>query len=294
MDPMFFLAKLARFLLGPHTMLMAGVFLSLLLVTRRGRRAQALGKGLLALVALFLVVCATPLPHLLLNRLENAALPPAMPAPGQVAGIIVLGGGQDQVMAELRPDPAALNEAGDRLMKTLLLARAYPDSPIMLSGGSANPMHDDRAEAASSARLLAGVGIEPARLVEEGGSANTWENARRTRAVLEQRGELPLAEGAPPRVWLVVTSAWHMPRSLSFFEAAGIPVWPAPTDFRTLPDGSLSGTDWGNLALGLEATRILIAEYVGMVSYYLRGRTDSLWPHWQPPLSLDPSPSEPR
>lgn len=291
MNPMFFLAKLVRFLLGPHTLLMVGVFGSLALLLSKRPRAQKAGRALLAVTAAFLFACATPLPHLLLSRLENAGVPPGMPAPGAVAGIILLGGGQDQVMAKLRRDPAALNEAGDRILKTLLLARQYPDAPIVLSGGSANPQYDMLAEAAASAELLQGAGLAPERLWQEGASANTWENAEETHRLLAEKGLLPATDG---KVWLLVTSAWHEPRALSFFTANGIPVWPAPTDFRTLEDGGLPGTDWGNLALGLEATRILIAESVGIVTYYARGRTPTLWPHWTPPETVDGSLQQPR
>src|SRR3546814_4949394 len=69
-------------------------------------------------------------------------------------------------------------------------------------------------------------GIDPARVRFEAQSRNTAENARLTAALVGQ------GDGRP---WLLVTSAWHMPRAVASFRAAGLEVLAYPVDFRTEP-----------------------------------------------------------
>ena len=73
---------------------------------------------------------------------------------------------------------------------------------------------------------LAGVffteqGVDIKRVITESSSRTTRENAQRVAALLGERCKQP---------WLLVTSAWHMPRSMSEFQAAGCNVTAYPVD----------------------------------------------------------------
>jgi uncharacterized SAM-binding protein YcdF (DUF218 family) len=109
--------------------------------------------------------------------------------------------------------------------------------------------------------------VPEARIVFERNSRNTWENAVDARA---------LAAPQPGETWLLVTSAFHMPRAVGCFRRAGWTVTPFPVDYRADP------AEWPSLLrpparrfaeLGL-ATR----ETLGLVAYRLLGYTDALWP----------------
>lgn len=74
-------------------------------------------------------------------------------------------------------------------------------------------------------------GVNMAQVKLEVGSRNTRENAQQVAKLLGDRYKSP---------WLLVTSAWHMPRSIAEFEAVGCNVTPYPVDFRTGDSTSLS------------------------------------------------------
>src|SRR5690606_17959955 len=113
--------------------------------------------------------------------------------------------------------------------------------------------------------LLEGLGIDPARVMHETVSRNTYENAIETRRLLE--GVI-----APGQTWLLVTSAFHMPRAAAIFEKAGFDLVPWPVDFRALstrgfPDFFGTGDDIDKLASALK-------EYVGIAAYAAAGYLD--------------------
>jgi uncharacterized SAM-binding protein YcdF (DUF218 family) len=61
----------------------------------------------------------------------------------------------------------------------------------------------------------------------EANSRDTWENAVFTRDLVKPK---------PGETWLLVTSAWHMPRSVGIFRRLGFDVIPYPVAYRTFSD----------------------------------------------------------
>jgi uncharacterized SAM-binding protein YcdF (DUF218 family) len=102
----------------------------------------------------------------------------------------------------------------------------------------------------------------------EGTSRDTWENAVNTRA---------LVTPAPGERWLLVTSAWHMPRAIGCFRQVGFPVTAYPVDFRTRGPADLLRLH-GTLVGGFEQFELAIKEWVGLVAYRLSGRIDAMLP----------------
>ena len=91
----------------------------------------------------------------------------------------------------------------------------------------------------------------------EGGSRTTRENARQVAKLLGARCQEP---------WLLVTSAWHMPRAMSEFEAVGCRVTPYPVDFRT--GDATSWTEY-SLAHSLLRWQTALHEWLGLAMYGL-------------------------
>src|SRR3546814_19229668 len=114
----------------------------------------------------------------------------------------------------------------------MALHRQLPGKPLVVSGFSGRLDPRGWNEAGITARLFAQQGIDPARVRFEAQSRNTAENARLTAALVGQ------GDGRP---WLLVTSAWHMPRAVASFRAAGLEVRAYPVDFRTGPARLQSG-----------------------------------------------------
>jgi uncharacterized SAM-binding protein YcdF (DUF218 family) len=120
------------------------------------------------------------------------------------------------------------------------------------------------------ATLLDRLDVPPSAIIEEPRSLNTYQNALYTKTILDEKGLNRI---------LLVTSAFHMPRSVAIFEKLGFEVIPAPTDFY-ITDGSVTGTQRtlvGNLldlvpeTGRLASTTEAIKEYIGILVYRLRG-----------------------
>jgi len=104
----------------------------------------------------------------------------------------------------------------------MALFREYPELPLVICGGSGNPARPDLSEAKALARMAVAAGIPEQSIIIEDRSFNTREGAVEVSKLLD---------GSNGKI-LLVTSAWHMARSVRFFTEAGFSVIPAPTDYR--------------------------------------------------------------
>ena len=105
------------------------------------------------------------------------------------------------------------------------------------------------------------------RLVLEDKSRNTEENAVFTKRLVDPK---------PGERWLLVTSAWHMPRSVGAFRRAGWEVLPWPVDYRS--GASYGETLENSLPDKLGNLDGAVHEWLGMLGYRLMGRSATLFP----------------
>lgn len=244
----------------------------LLLVLVSGISCLLLGrlrpaKLLLGGVGLVLVaVSILPLDQWLLLPLEQRFPAPSQP-PARVDGIIVLGGAIKPRLSVEWGQPA-LNEHAERMLVLPGLARRYPDAKLVFTGGSAEvwPQGGGTTEASIARVLFEDMGLDVGRMLFEDRSRNTYENAVRTMAALHP---------APDETWLLVTSAFHMPRAVGVFRSAGWRVVPWPVDYI-----SLRGPEIGPPMLPRSLVNLDLAfhEWIGLVGYRLMGRIDTLLP----------------
>jgi uncharacterized SAM-binding protein YcdF (DUF218 family) len=193
------------------------------------------------------------------NRFERAALPDDLDT------ILVLGGATYGRLSAAR-GVSELNSAGDRFIEAVSLAQRFPQAEIVFSGGSGLLLPEAETEAESAERIFVQLGIERSRLVFEGQSRNTAENAAFTAQTLQGSRSIAL-----------ITSSFHMPRSVGLFRAQGIEVLPWPTDYRSLGYESLS-LDIANPVLNLEVLGVAMREWIGLVAYKLTGRIEDILP----------------
>jgi uncharacterized SAM-binding protein YcdF (DUF218 family) len=217
------------------------------------------------LVALF--VCGlTPVSEALIMPLENRFPRPDLTRGGPIAGIIILGGAED-ARANPPRELAGLNEAAERMTEAVALARRFPEARIVFTGGTAAVLTAELPEAATMGRLLEALGVARERTMLEERSRDTYENALFTKRLINP---------APGQRWLLITSGWHMPRAMGCFRQAGFPVEPWPVDYRT--SGRLELVFNAAIPDGLRRLDFIMKEYVGLVVYYLAGRTSALLP----------------
>jgi uncharacterized SAM-binding protein YcdF (DUF218 family) len=241
-----------------------GLVGALLLATRF---ASAGRKIMIASIVLLGVCAFSPLGNLLLYPLESR-FPPWDAARGAPDGIVVLGGPIDADLSVAHNTPV-IRSAADRIVVAAALARRYPTARIIFSGGSADLIANDAREADYAGQIFEGLGIPEDRLIMERRSRNTYENAVFSKAIASpKQGER----------WLLVTSAYHMPRAVGLFRKAGFAVEPYPVDWR-VGDGIAGILSFSNVAVdGLGRTDVALREWMGLVAYRVVGRTGALFP----------------
>lgn len=226
----------------------------------RGRRRLA-GISLSVLFAGTLALTVMPLGDLLLKPLE--ARYPARPPLTRVDGIIVLGGAEQTGVHRLWGG-LQLNDAGERLIEGAMLAHRFPDARLVFTGGSATVgrSEDTTAPSRMVRDMWVALGIAPTRIVLEQRSRNTSENAALTRDLVQpQAGE----------VWVLVTSAFHMPRAQATFVRQGwngLVHW--PVDHRSGDLAGLRGI-W-RLDRNLTGANLALKEHFGMLVYRIMGK----------------------
>jgi uncharacterized SAM-binding protein YcdF (DUF218 family) len=251
----FSVSKLAWFLFAPsHLLLWLAILTAVLLLARRERGARSMA---ILTVGLFVVIGVLPVGIWLARPLEDQY--PRQPLPAHVDGVITLGGGLDAALVVARQAPAA--EASEaRLVSTFELARLHPEARIVFSGGWG------RFGDAVAARYVFGqLGLDPARLVLEDRSHDTFENLAFSRQLVNPQ---------PGQAWVLATSAIQMPRAMAVARGLGWTLIPWPTDYITAPRGPLwdLGDEW-NVPKRLAVTDAAAHEWLGLIAYQVSGRS---------------------
>ena len=261
----FVLSKTLGILLLPtNFMLGIGLFGAILLATRFAR----FGRKLLIASLLLLALCGfSPLGNWLLYPLEQR-FPPWDSTRGAPDGIVVLGGGIESDVSAAH-GVAAFNSSAARIIAAAALAHRYPNARIVYSGGNANLVSDDGAKEADYAlAVFESLGISRDRVISERTSRNTFENAEFSKSVAAPKnGER----------WLLLTSAYHMPRSIGIFRKIGFDVEPYPADWRVGGNADLRKFSVRSIET-LGRTELALREWMGLVAYWISGRTSALFP----------------
>ena len=260
MNEAFFIAsKIGGPLIRAETWLVIFLVLGFVAMLRGRKRAAAAWTGLT--LALLVGLSAFPLGNLLLGPLESI-YPENPPVTGKLDGIIVLGGAED-LGPYFRWHGFQVNAAAERITAGVELARRFPDAKLIYTGGTAglgaNPRH------AAPSRMVTAfwrqMGVPAAQIEVEDRSRTTSENAQDTYAMLKpQKGQH----------WLLVTSAWHMPRAMETFDSAGwtgVTAW--PVDYRSR--ARTFHFEW-HLDRHLTDLNIALKEEIGALAYRIMGK----------------------
>ena len=260
------LSKILGLLAQPSTLAVLSLVIGIWLLGRG--RAPRLSR-LLAWGGVLLLVGGglSPLANVLILPLEQRFAAVSQPQPGdRVDGIILLGGFEDAHVSAGR-DGLGLNEAAERVTEGLRLALRHPEAKVVFTGGAGGLFTTAEASGPVGA-FLAEAGVDPARLVLENRSRNTFENAIFTRQMVKPQ---------PGQRWYLVTSAYHMPRAVGLFRKAGFDVIAYPVDYRTRgPDDAMR--TFARIPQGLMRLDVAANEWLGLFAYRVLGRTDELFP----------------
>ena len=227
---------------------------------------EKLGKKFVATVtAILLFTSLLPLETLMLVPLENR-FPIPEPLPEKIDGVIVLGGSEIPMLTNIRGQ-VSLSDSVERLTTFVSLARRFPEAKLVYAGGQ-GAIDEQEYKSAHTAKLFfEQMALDTDRVLFDSQSRNTMENAQNA---------LQLVKPEEREKWLLITSAWHMARSVGIFRKSGWQVIPYPVDFKTtgtaefyLPIPSLARVNGFSNA---------IYEWIGLFYYWLLGRTSELFP----------------
>ena len=264
MDSIFFwLSKLAWLIIAPDSLLLILVLMAWALLWRGKNR---LAKQVLGFAAVILLTVALfPVGEWLLYPLEiRFPVNPALPQ--KVDGIIVLGGAENAHLSA-KWNQVELGDGAERLLAFQALARQYPEAKLAFTGGNSSMVYLEHRGTDVAKMQFEQQGMNVSRIIFESKARNTYENAVFSKALVKPA----LGEN-----WILVTSAFHMPRSVGIFCRAGWLAIPYPVDHRTWP-GNLFRVDL-ELAGHLDNLVIGVREWVGLVAYYATGKTTALLP----------------
>lgn len=262
----FTLSKILALVAQPSSVLVLCLLAGLWLMRREG---SPLGRRVAWGGALGLLVGGLfPVGNLFILPLEQRFA--SVPAPSQsdrVAGIIILGGFEDGWVSAGRGG-LGLNEAAERVTEALRLGLRHPEAKVVFTGGVGGLLARNTGAAEPVAAFLMDGGIAQDRLVLEGRARNTYENAVFTRDLVEPK---------PGERWYLVTSAYHMPRSMGLFRKAGFDVIAYPVDYRTRGPEDLMRF-FERIPQGLMRLDLAVNEWLGLLAYRALGRIDELFP----------------
>lgn len=249
--------------LSPSQVLLGTVIVGALLLAigrnKAGRWLCIIGAAGILLFGLL------PLSHYIVYPLESRFPRPGLPS--RITGIVLLAGAERAAATEDHAEPQ-LNSFAARYTTTLRLATRYPDARVVFTGGPPLNAQTHRLEQTGVARrLLPSVGLDPSRITFEERSTDTCESAANTKALLQPK---------PGETWVVVTSAMHMPRTMSCFRAVGWNVIPQPADYQVVLGAWNSGSF--RIADNLALLDTALHEWAGLLFYRLSGRTQELFP----------------
>ncbi|MDR3200637.1 MAG: YdcF family protein [Spirochaetales bacterium] len=247
---MVFLSKICTVLILPPGCFVLGLAVFALFFPRRRRLAMTL------IAALLYILSIEPAQDILLKPLENAYPPLDMRAAADAQALVVLGGGTIQASPEA-------GEGRDSLASGALGRAVYAfglrdifTGPYIAAGGRVFD-YGQETEADVAGRLLVSLGLPQERVLKEAESRNTWQNAK---SIARLFGYNKI---------ILVTSAYHMRRSVFCFENNGFSVIPAPTDYWCARNSYYDIFSFLPSLDALAGTYAAMHEYVGLLYYRL-------------------------
>jgi uncharacterized SAM-binding protein YcdF (DUF218 family) len=251
---MFIVSKLLNGVTQPLYWVLVVWIVGLLSIRRWRRFAFSAMWGGVLLV--FMLGFLAP-PNALLRALEARYSVPDSVDLDRYAGLIVLGGAVGNPDSFAAHAQVPLSEAAARLTVPLELMRQHPAMGLIFSGGDGNLLPRGASEAIMTQAFFQSQGMDLRRVQFEAHSRTTRENAQQVARLLGTRCAQP---------WLLVTSAWHMPRAMVEFEAVGCKVTAYPVDFRT---GLATPVTDYDLANSLRQWQTALHEWLGLWVYWV-------------------------
>ncbi len=256
-------SDLTWLLLQPSNIVFILILLSLILLLLGAIR---LGRNLLLFTAICTALPALlPIADVIAQPLENRLQAPT-PLPNQVEGILVLGGSVNWEVSQSR-QMLTVNEGAERMMAAAALAERYPNAKLVFTGLFREIIPNEFNANSSNNSFFSGPEYTNRQISYLGNARSTYEEALvAVQSLNPQAGER----------WLLVTSAYHMPRAYLSFKAQGWTVIPYPVDYRHT--GKIAIKPSLRVMSQLNDLDDFVREWGALIMYRQLGRTESFLP----------------
>jgi len=258
----FYLSKILWLILSPFNIFIFITLLSIFLYFIKLRRLSLIifliNFVFIALISFF------PIGSYLIYNIEKEYHSNIKP-PEKIDGILILGGATiPQLYNEY--NQISLNGSSERLVESVFIIKKFDKAKVIFSGGSGIINRPDLGHSQVAKSFYEKIGIEIEKIIFEEESRNTYENIIYSKKI------------ANPKInenWLLITSASHMKRALLIADKSNWKLIPYAVDFKNIKNFKLIP----NLKLlkNLNSFHQGSHEWLGLVSYYLMGRTDKVF-----------------
>ncbi|MBY0428575.1 MAG: YdcF family protein [Alphaproteobacteria bacterium] len=220
-------------------------------------------RGITALF--FLIALLFPIGDWALLPLEKCGFDQGMPM--RVDGVIILGGAVDTLVSDQR-HAITFNGSAERIFALLKLIKQYPSAQFIYTGGSNSLKQGSPGEAEYVKQFLDDMGMRPPTMAFESHTRNTYEDALMNKDIYGK---------TPKQNWLLVTSAFHMPRTYGLFQKLAQKTdtlfYPYTVDYKTF--GNFKFELRMDMLQTLLKFDLAAHEYVGLLFNMLLKRSDS-------------------
>ena len=182
--------------------------------------------------------------------------------PERLDGILILGGATNPLLFK-EFDQISLNGSAERLVESVMIIRKFEKAKVIFSGGSGIVNRSDLGHSQVAKLFYKKMGVDINKIFFEDKSRNTHENIIYSKKIAKPKKN---------ENWLLITSAFHMKRALLIAEKNNWKFIPYAVDFKNIKEFKL--TPNLNLLSNLNSFQSGLHEWLGLVSYYLMGRTE--------------------
>lgn len=259
----FWISKLFWLIFSPDLLLVLCIFITCILLWIKAYKKAVFLSTMLSI--LVLIITVFPVGAWLLYPLEKRFLPPQT-LPKSIDGIIMLAGAENILGTHAWKQPE-LGDGAERYLAFMRLARTYPDAKAVFTGGSGEITQQHLKSTLTANLLLKEQGLDISTIIFESQSRNTYENALFTHRIVKP---------SPEEKWILITSAYHMPRSVGIFSKIGWKVIPFSVDHQTHRPTLFRVSI--NFSGNMNTLKNAVREWTGLAAYYITGKTDCFFP----------------
>lgn len=247
----FIIKKILQIIVSPTSVIFLILIASIILISLK----KKWGKRLLILaVALYYLLAIGPTSDFLISRLENSFSPVEIPPPG-IRHVVVLGGGTTNFFSKLPATSRLTPSSMARILEGVRLFRYIENGVLIASGGGLRKYPPEQYSCEQMKRLANELGVDNLNITTECESRDTYEEAKEIKQMLKEEP------------FILVTSAFHMPRSIYIFKKIGLKAVAAPCDFKAQSRVGYHLSDFWPKPQNLHDSSLAIKEYVGRLAY---------------------------